>query len=73
MRVFWRWLRNIAIAIDQLGNALTFGDPDETVSSRLGKAAHRSRAAWFICRLLSLIDNRHCEDAEEIDEGGNRA
>lgn len=28
---------NVLIAIDQLFNALFYGDPDETISSRLGK------------------------------------
>lgn len=33
-----RYLLNVLTAFDQLGNALTGGDPDETISSRLGKA-----------------------------------
>lgn len=33
-----RYFLNLLIAIDQLFNAITFGDPDETISSRLGKA-----------------------------------
>lgn len=32
-----KYLYNILIGIDQLVNALLGGDPDETISSRLGK------------------------------------
>lgn len=34
-----RYIWNLLIAIDQLFNALLFGDPDETLSSRMGKRA----------------------------------
>lgn len=33
------WLRGVAVAIDQLVNAWWWGDPDETISSRVGRAA----------------------------------
>ena len=33
------YFKNVLIGIDQLVNALLGGDPDETVSSRVGKAA----------------------------------
>lgn len=53
------WL--IAVAYDQLANAATGGDVDETISSR----AHRARAQgkrWgcWLCRLLDRIDPEHC-------------
>lgn len=32
-----KYLYNILIGIDQLANAILGGDPDETISSRLGK------------------------------------
>lgn len=32
-----RYLFNILLALDQLGNVLTGGFPDETMSSRMGK------------------------------------
>jgi hypothetical protein len=32
-----QWGKNFLIALDRLGNALWGGDPDETISSRLGK------------------------------------
>lgn len=36
-RYFWR----VLISIDQLLNTVAGGDPDETLSSRLGKAAEK--------------------------------
>ncbi|WP_302621011.1 hypothetical protein [Cupriavidus taiwanensis] len=38
-RYFW----NVLIAIDQFGNALGAGDPDETISSRAGNAKRAGR------------------------------
>lgn len=32
-----KYLYNILISLDQLGNTILGGDPDETISSRLGK------------------------------------
>ena len=66
-----RWAFNVLIGIDQLANAITGGDPDETISSRAGKARRQGR--WWgcvLCRLLDRIDPRHCAEAIEEDEGG---
>ena len=51
------------IAHDQLGNALAFGDPDETISSRAGRCARKgqNRPCYWLCRLLHLLDRHHCE------------
>lgn len=64
-------LLNVAIAIDQLANALLGGHPDETLSSR----AHRMRAkghrwwAWTAeaIDLLFFFDPNHCERAHESE------
>jgi len=66
-KYFW----NILISIDQVINTILGGDPDETISSRMGKYAERGRG-WFpktICKLLHLIDNNHCQNSIERDEG----
>jgi hypothetical protein len=66
-----RYLFNILIAIDQLGNTLFFGDPDETISSRVGKYAARGRG-WFpcqLCKLLNWVQKDHCKNSIELDEG----
>lgn len=75
-----RWFWNVLLAIDQLGNALAAGDPDETISSRLGKwKLNRQREgtwppgplhpAWWLERILDRIDPNHVLDAIEYDEG----
>lgn len=72
-----KYLLNFLISIDQLGNTLAGGDPDETISSRLGKLKlrycgiipwHRP-VAKFIDYGLDLIDPNHSIDAIESDEG----
>lgn len=68
---------NLLIAIDQFGNTLTGGDPDETISSRLGKLKlryggtipWRRPLAKVIDWGLERIDPHHSVDAVEEDEG----
>ena len=74
-----RYLMNILISIDQLGNSILCGDPDETVSSRIGRIKRKwggriprwrvftRMADWT----LERIDPGHSIDAIEDDEGGN--
>jgi hypothetical protein len=71
---------NILIAIDQFFNALFRGDPDETLSSRGGKAllriqnGNRQPGDWkweIMCAALHIFDKHHCikENILERDEG----
>ena len=63
-----RYLFNILIAIDQLGNALRGGDPDETISSVAAK--NPDKAAWKPLRwFLEFVDPGHLQRAIERDEG----
>lgn len=63
---------NLLIALDQLGNALLGGDPDETISSRAGKNRHRWH--WNALSVaLDWIDPGHTTRARENDEGSNSA
>ena len=72
-----KWLLNILISIDQLGNTILGGDPDETISSRLGKlkVKHDGAIPWrrpvskVIDWGLDKIDSHHSIDAIEEDEG----
>lgn len=68
-----KWALNVLIAFDQLVNAITGGDPDETISSRLGKAKRRgNRVAKAVCWILAKVFRaRHCMDSIEDDEGGD--
>lgn len=60
---------NVLIGIDQLGNAIIGGDPDHTISGRLGKAEGRCKICRGICKVLGWIDKGHCEKSIEWDEG----
>jgi hypothetical protein len=72
-----RWAMNILLSIDQLGNSLLGGDPDETISSRLGRIKLKwgGKIPWSrpVARLTELVLNRidkdHCVEAIEQDEG----
>lgn len=75
-----RYVWNVLLAVDQLGNALLAGDPDETISSRMGKWKLRRLKAgdwppnplhpvWWLERVLDWIDPNHVLDSIEADEG----
>jgi hypothetical protein len=72
-----RYAWNVLIALDQLGNALAGGDPDETISSRIGKVwRRRRRPDWRrypLHRALGWVlekwDPGHLRRAIEDDEG----
>lgn len=62
---------NLFVALDQLLNTIAFGDPDETLSSRMGKTIRENRclACRWICWLLGKFDRNHCNKTIETDEG----
>lgn len=75
LRYFW----NVLIAIDQFINTIFGGDPDETISSRLGKWARTGRnkrgnkkiifkIANFV---VELFEKDHFAKSVEEDEGTN--
>lgn len=69
-----KYIWNILIAIDQLGNTLLNGDPDETISSRLGKKRIMDKEKWhhrLMSKILNRLDKRHVENAIEHDRGKN--
>jgi hypothetical protein len=62
--------RRVAVAIDQLFNALLDGDEDETISSRAAKARLKGkRWGCVLCRFLDWLDPNHCTNSIELDEG----
>lgn len=73
-----RYFLNIALGLDQLGNTLWGGSPDETISSRLGRIEKhyggRDKIPWYRCGArflnwaLDKIQKDHCENAIEHDE-----
>jgi hypothetical protein len=66
-RYFW----NILVSIDQFFNTISGGDPDETISSRMGKhlAKHDCPFCNFMCKLLNLFQKDHCIKSIEKNEG----
>ena len=66
-KYFW----NILISIDQLANTILGGDPDETISSRLGKRYVKSKTARILCHWISQVfrEPKHCRNSIETDEG----
>lgn len=66
--------KNYWIGLDQMYNAIYFGNPDETISSRVGKIVRswkrkkRWTVAYMLYALLNWIDPQHCEDSIEEDE-----
>lgn len=67
---FW----NILIAFDQLVNTVLGGDPDETISSRMGKHIANDRCTFckLICGVLDFFDKDHCTKSVESDEGSRQ-
>lgn len=77
-----KYIKNILIAFDQLVNAILFGDPDETISSKLGKSQRGDYgtglrillypfAKIVDCVFYILGDKNHCQTSIEEDEGNN--
>lgn len=68
------WLWNILVALDQLANTVVLGDPDETLSSRMGKAVRANRCVLCrgLCWLIGRFDPNHCEKLTGPDEGANQ-
>lgn len=68
------YLMEILLAIDQFGNALLGGAHDETISSVLGKMLVTNMVKGkplvvALIRCLDALDENHCLDAIEFDEG----
>lgn len=64
------YFRNVSVGIDQLLNAILFGDPDETISSRAYKGKLRGNKFWtLMCKVLDKLDTNHSEKSVEWDEG----
>ncbi|WP_067586373.1 hypothetical protein [Endozoicomonas ascidiicola] len=62
-----QYLWNFLVWLDQGLNVVFMGGcPDETVSSRAGKAARKGKK-WgcVLCRVLDVVDKNHCEKSIE--------
>ena len=62
----------LLVAVDQLVNTIFGGSPDETLSSRWGKGARRGcKVCSFLCNILDVFEENHCEKSIEKDETKN--
>lgn len=67
------YVKNVLVVLDCLGNTLAGGDPDETISSRSGKAQGYEQSltppsyGWGcrMCAFLSAFQQDHCKKALE--------
>ena len=68
---------NLAVAFDEFGNAITGGDPGETISSRSAKARNNGRV-WgcILCKFLHYVaiwifrqTGDHCDNSLNPTEG----
>jgi hypothetical protein len=71
--MFLKYLKNILISLDQFFNTLAGGDPDMTISARLGrnyKGTWLERIVDWMFNWQHNVDG-HCENADwwESDEG----
>jgi hypothetical protein len=63
------YLLRVLIAIDQLGNAVLGGRPDQTISARCWEHRSRSRAHGLACMSIDLLFSslgsmpQHCRRA----------
>lgn len=74
VRSWSQWIINMLLGLDQLGNTILGGEPDETISSRLGrlKVSCGGKIPWskyplarLVYEFLEFIDEGHCISAIE--------
>lgn len=69
------YFKNVLVTLDCFGNALSGGDPDETISSRCAKAmlAEQAGGTWGggcrMCAFLSIFQQDHCAKALNRNKG----
>lgn len=78
-----RYIRNLLVSLDQVLNTITFGDEDETISSRLGKSQRgdfgvtHKILSYPLAKIVDFIaftvfsDPDHCATNIEETVGGN--
>jgi len=64
------WFQQVAIAIDQLINAVCGGWADESISARAYRMRHRwpFKAYRFLIDLLFFFDRNHCQTSYEAEK-----
>lgn len=65
------YVKGVLLGIDQLGNTIIGGAPDETISARAG----RNRDKWYwkpLAWALNKIDDDHVEEAVCAERSGSQ-
>lgn len=78
----WKYFSRLFLSIDQLGNAIAGGDPDNTISARVGYYNHHyfpenEKVPWYWHVFEKIIDTtfypvdgpNHCHEAYHNDAG----
>jgi hypothetical protein len=78
----WKYISNLFLSIDQLGNAIAGGNPDNTISARVGYYNHhyyhnKKAVPWYWRLFEKIIDTTffpvdgkgHCHEAYHNDPG----
>jgi hypothetical protein len=69
------YVKNVLVTLDTMANAILAGDPDETISSRSGKAQayeqSQGRYGWGcrMCSFLAIFQQNHCAKALDRNKG----
>lgn len=75
---FKKWGVNNLHALDNFRSAQLLGDPEETISSRLGKARDKGSKWGAVADAVDLValdlfnDPNHCDKAKELSEGSKQ-
>lgn len=71
-----QYLWNILVAIDRLANSALGGDPEMTLSGRMGRAIANGNCKLCkpVCWMLDKVDPNHCakQAAKETHEGSDQ-
>lgn len=51
-----QYFYNVGLGLDQFVNVLLLGDPDESLSGRLGRAQLSGRPKWFVPPIVKFND-----------------
>lgn len=64
------YLMNVLLAFDRFINAIFLGNPNETISARMGREiqAGRCHLCKPVCWLLDKVDPNHCIKATQPDD-----
>jgi len=76
-RTFKQYAFNLALSLDQLVNVLLLGDPDESISGRLGRALLSGEPKYFVKPMAAFVDwifktladqDQHCLLSVELED-----